>query len=97
MWYAGALSVLLRGWGQSLPGITKRLFMINHMMEEPPPERFIGPVDTDSLVVKGKALLQEQLYRAILMGRNQFQQGGGKVKHILPTLVQAAISCHIVR
>ena len=60
-------------------------------MNEPPPERFVGSIDTDSLVINGKTLLQKQLDRALLMGRNQLQQSGGKVKHILPTLVQAAI------
>ena len=57
----------------SLPSIKKRVFMIDYVMNEPPPERLIWAVDTDTLVINGDTLLLEKFDCAPLMGRNQFQ------------------------
>ena len=75
----------------SLPSIKKRLFMIDYVMNEPPPERLIWAVDTDTLVINGNTLLLEKFDCAPLMGRNQFLQSRGEVKHVPPTVVQAAV------
>ena len=48
------------------------------MIDETPTESFVGPIDTDSLIVDGKALLQEEVDRATLVSHHQFQQGRGE-------------------
>ena len=75
----------------SLPSIKKRLFMIDYVMNEPPPDRLIWTVDTDTFVINGNTLLLEKFDCAPLMGRNQFLQSRGEVKHVPPTVVQAAV------
>ena len=45
--------------------------MIDYVMNEPPPERLIWAIDTDTLVINGNTLLLEKFDCAPLMGRNQ--------------------------
>ena len=51
MWVANRFSYEARDL--SIPSIKEWLFVIDHMVDEPPPERLIGSVDSDSLVVNG--------------------------------------------
>ena len=75
----------------SLPGIEEPLFVIDHVMDETPPEPLIGPVDIDSPVIDGEALLHKKVNRALLMDHNQLQQSRGEVELIPPPLAQVAV------
>ena len=57
MWVSDRLSG--KTGSQCLPGVEERLFMMHDMMNESPSERFIGSIDTDTLVVDGNTLLLE--------------------------------------
>ena len=65
--------------------------MIEYMVDETPAEPFVGSINADSLVIDGNALLHKNIDRAILMSRNQLQQGWGEGKVLSPPLDRSPI------